>query len=447
VEPYKKINEVKMQVTVENISKLKRAIKFTIPAVEVDEKTNKKLEQISAKAKLDGFRPGKVPLAVVKQRFGDGARLDVVEEIIKTTYLDTLKKENIKPAGAPVIEPPESVFGQPVAVIMTVEVYPTIKVESLANAKVEKPIATVSEQDIDGMIEKLRKQHGTWEEVTRAAKVGDQVVVDFIGTIKDEAFEGGTGQDLKFEIGAGQMLEDFEKGVTGAKAGKEVEFKLKFPKDYHDAKVAGQKASFTVKINKVLEIKLAEITTEFVEKFGVKSGEIADLRTEIRKGLEQQVQQSMGIRFKENIMDKLLELNKFEIPESLIEDEINHLQHRAKQQLASYTRQKPEEIPDFPRDNFVEAAKRNVSLGLLLQEIIKEQNITADPDKIRAKIEAFAKGHKDPQIMMDWYYQNKQYMPEIESGVLEDQVLAWLETQVKVIEKNMTYDELMSKKK
>lgn len=437
-----------MQIDIKEMSKLKRRIKFTIPAAEIDQKTEKKLAQIGSKAKLDGFRPGKVPLEVIKQRFGGSARIDIIEEIIRSTYLETIAKENIRPAGMPNIQPPASNFGESAEVVVDFEVYPTVTIASFEKAKIEKPVVVVTDKDIAGMVEKLQKQHATWEEVTREAKTGDQAIVDFIGTIKDEAFEGGTGKDLKFEIGAGQMLEDFEKGVLGNKAGDEVEFKVKFPKDYHDAKVAGQKASFTVKINKILEPKTAELTPEFIKKFGIESGEIEALRAEIRKGLEQQSQQAASHRLKENIMDKLLELNELEIPECLIDDEVSHLQIRAKQQLASYTRQKPEDMPDFPRENFVETAKRNVCLGLLLQEIIKEQKITADPEKVKAKLLDIAEGYKeDPQVVIDWYSKNKKHMTEIESTVLEEEVVGWLQNQMKVTEKSYSYDEIMAPKK
>lgn len=433
-----------MEFTVENISNLERRIKVSIPAIEIDTKTEKKLNELTKKVKLQGFRPGKVPLSVVKQRFGKDARQEILADAIQTSYFEVLDKEKLRPAGQPKIEPQESDFGKPLEYVATFEVYPEIKLHSLAGVKVEKLKSEVTDKNLDDMLERLRKQRAEWKEVKRAAKTGDQLEIDFEGSIKGEKFEGGSSKNFKLELGVGSMLEGFEKPLIGAKAGDEVELKVKFPKDYHGKDVAGKKAEFVVKVHKISESKLPEVNAKFLEQMGIKKGGIEELRKKMRTNMEQQLAQAETKKFKDKVMDKLLKLNPIEVPKVLVENEIARLQQQAKQQFIQYTGRKEADVPDLPREEFAENAKKRVTLGLLLAKMVEQDNLKADPAKVKAKIEELAKGYKDSAEVVKWYYNNKEYMAEIESLVLEEQTFDKLYKEIQPEEKQVSYEEIVN---
>lgn len=424
-----------MEVSVEKTSNLERRIKVTIPAEDIDQKTNKKLQEISGKVKLPGFRPGKVPMQVVKQRYGDSARQEIVANSIKDSYLEILQKENLRPAGQPQIQPNKSKFGDPLEYIATLEVLPEIKLANMEGVKIEKLTSEVIDQDLENMLQKLLKQHAKWNEVERGAQNGDHLVIDFDGKIKGEAFKGGSSKYFKFELGAGMMLADFEKPLEGHKAGDNVTFKLKFPKDYTDGNVAGKKADFEVKIHKVLEPKLSEINTEFLKKVGITEGGEKALRDELRKNMQLQLERAINAQFRNKLIDKLLELNPVEIPKVMLESEIRRLQQQAQQQFAQYT------VNSIAVED---TAKRRVSLGLISNKIIEEQGMKADPKQVKAKLEELTRGQDNQSEIINWYYKNKEHLFEIEALVLEEQVMEKIQNQVKVEEKKVSFDEIMN---
>jgi len=436
-----------MQVTVKNISKLERQLKINVPAKEIDAKTNKKLEELSKKAKIAGFRPGKVPINIIKQRYGEATRHDIIADIIEESYFKALEQEKLNPAGHPKIEPKESKFGEPLEYTATFEIYPEIEIKDLVGVKIEKITAKIEDKDIDNMLAKLQKQQSKWEEVKRSAKIGDQVIIDFEGKINGEVFAGGSSKDFKVELGAGTMLPDFEKPLVGVKAGDEVTLKVKFPKDYGDEHTAGKNAEFAVKVHKVLGSKLAEIDKEFLEKMGVKKGGVTELRKTMRTNMEHQLEQKTTMRLKNKILDKLLELNDFEVPKVLIEGEITRLQQQAKQQYMQYMQQmgKPaQELPDLPREEFTVEAQKRVKLGLLLGKLVERDKVKAAAAKIKAKIESFAAGYKDSAEVVKWYYNNKEHLAQIESVVMEEEVLSKLEQQAEIKEKIVNYEETIN---
>ena len=430
-----------MEVTVEKVSNLKRKMTVIVPADEVDKKANLKLEELAGKVKLAGFRPGKVPFKVVKERYGQSARDDVVNNLLSATYFQALEQEKLNPAGQPVIEPSDSEFGKPFKYVASFEVYPEIKLTELADVKLEKLLAEVTEQDIDAAVQKMCKQHVTWEDVERSAQDGDQLVIDFTGTIKGEEFEGGSAKEFKLELGAGKMLPDFEKGLQKVKAGDDTKFKVKFPKDYSDGGVAGKKAEFVIKVHKVQEGKLPEMDQEFFEKIGIREGGEAKLREKIKEHMDRELEEMLRSKYKKQVLDKLLELNPLELPGVLVESEIASLQNQMKQQYAQMTNKKPEEIPDSPRDYFVKDAERRVHLGLVLSEMVKVHKIKVEEAELKTKIREMAAGYDKPDEFVEWYCSDKRRLGAVESVVLEEKMIADLQNQVVVTEKKVSYDE------
>ncbi len=439
-----------MQVSIEETSNLGRKLTVIVPAEEIDKKTMGKLEQLKGEVKLKGFRPGKIPTDVMKQRFGKSARSEIIGEAIQRSYVDALTEQKLKPAGYPHIEPKvdprEADFGEPLEYTATFEVFPEFEIKALDDEKLEKQQSEVVDADVNEMLEKLRKQQAEWSEVDRAAQDGDQLEIDFTGTIKGEVFDGGSAKDFKFELGMGSMLDDFEKPLQGAKVGDKVNFKVKFPKDYSDEGVAGKKAEFEVTVHKVLESKLPELNDEFCAKLGVKEGGVKELTADLKKNMEQQLKQTIEQKFKADVFNKLIELNPIELPNALVDDEIQRLQKQMKQQYAQYTGAKADDLPDAPREEFEEEARRRVSLGLLISEFIKKHEIKADEKQVEEKLKQFSAGHEKPEEVINWIKQNKQYLSEIEAQVLEEMALVKLQEQLTINEKKVSFDELMNPK-
>ncbi|NIP29347.1 MAG: trigger factor, partial [Candidatus Dadabacteria bacterium] len=355
------------------------------------------------------------------------------------SYFEILKEKNLRPAGPPHIEPSESKFGEPLEYTMKLEVLPEFTLADMKKVKVEKLVSKVTDQDVETMVQKLLKQFAEWNEVDRAAQIGDQLVIDFEGKIKGNIFKGGSSKDFRFELGVGAMLNDFEKPLIGTKAGEIVKFKIKFPKNYSDANVAGKKADFEVKIHKISEAKLPELDKDFFEKIGVKEGGEQELRAKLRNNMEQQLDFTLNAQFKNKLIDKLLEMNPIELPNVLVTSEIHRLQNQAKQRFG-------ENSPLLPEKEFEETARKNVGIGLILNKFIEEQQIKVDSERVKAKIESLVSSYKNPNEVIKEYYQNKQYLREVESLVLEEQVMEKIQNQVEIIEKDVSFDEVMNPK-
>jgi len=428
-----------VEVIVENVSELERRIKVSIPAQDIDDKAIKKLEKLTSKVKLAGFRPGKVPFSVIKQRFGDSTRQEVIADIIENSYFEILKEKNLKPAGPPNIEPSESKFGELLEYTIKLEVFPEFTLIDTKGVKVEKLVSKVTDQDVENMLQKLLKQFAKWNEVDRAAQIGDQLVIDFEGKIKRNTFKGGSSKDFRFELGEGTMLNDFEKPLIGTKAGEVIKFKIKFPKDYSDTNVAGKKADFEVKIHKISEATLPKLDNDFFEKVGVKEGGEQELRAKLRENMEQQLDFTLNAQFKNELIDKLLELNPIELPNILVNDEIYRLHNQAKQRFG-------ENSPLPPEKEFEETARRNIGIGLILNKIIETQQIKVDLERVKAKIESLASSYKNSNEVIKKYYQDKQHLREIESLVLEEQVMERIQNQVKIVERNVSFEEAINLK-
>ena len=428
-----------MQVTVESTGTLERRMRVELPAERIDNEVDSRLQAWGRKAKIKGFRPGKVPPKVVKQRYGKQIREEVLNEVMQKSYSDALVQENLNPAGGPRIEPADAQDASTFAYVATFEVMPEVTLENLDKIKVEKPEVEISDADMDDMILKLRKQKATWEEVDRAAADGDRVIVDFDGTLKGEPFEGGKGTEIPVVLGAGQMLPDFEKGLKGIKAGDEKSFKVKFPKDYHAEDLAGKKVDFAIKTHRVEEEILPPIDDELAAMFEVKEGGIDQFMQDVRENMEREAKTKVESDIREQIMTGLLDANPIEIPQTLKHQEMHSMQHDAMRRMG---------IEDHdmapPLENFADMAEKRVRLGLLVSQIISDQELTVDEDKVKARVEEMCAGYENAEEMVNVYMSNPQIVQQIQPMVLEQQALDWLMENGKTSVKKVAFTEYMN---
>ncbi len=431
-----------MQVSVEATNGLERRMTIELPVERIDGEVQNRLKQMSRSAKVKGFRPGKVPHKVLAQQYGAQLRDEVVGELIQATYFEAVTQEKLQPAGMPRIEPTVNEEGKNLEYTATFEVMPEVTLADISGAKLEKRVAEVSDEDLDKMMETLLKQRATWEEVDRAAAEDDRLNIDFKGTIDGEEFSGGSGESVPITIGAKRMIAGFEEGLVGAKAGDELTLDLTFPEDYAHKEVAGKAVQFAVKVNSVEASKLPELDEEFAKSFGIGDGSLDSLRAEVRQNMEREMKQALTEGNKQAVMDKLIELNPIEVPQALVENEAETLKQQMQQQM---------HIPDgktgvqLESSMFTEQAQRRVSLGLILSELIKSQELKADDDKVRAKVEELAATYEEPQQVIDWYYGDKSRLSQVESLVLEDAVVDWVFDQADVTEKSGSFDEVMGR--
>jgi trigger factor len=423
-----------MQVSVETLEGLQRKMTVQLPAEKVNEIVDNKLRTIAKQVRLDGFRPGKVPLKVVRQRFGDHARQEAYGELIQSTFYEAASGEKLNPAGEPSIEVRDDDSG--FSYTAEFEVVPEVTLNDLSGATLERMTAEVSDADVDDMLEKLRKQRVTWNKVERAAQDGDQVTVSFIGKVDGEEFEGGSAQNVPIELGAGRMIEGFEQGLLGASAGDERTVHLSFPDDYQAAHLAGKPASFEITVNEVAEPVLPELDEEFAKAFGVEEGGLEKLRADIRENMERELRQKLRSRNKEKVMDLLLENNEFTVPRAMIDSEAQRLKEETKQQMQGQS------SVDLPLDIFREQAERRVKLGMLVAAIVDQQKIEVDEERVRSTVDDFAASYESPQELRDWYYADNERLNPVRNLVLEDQVVDWITGQVNVVDQQSSFQEL-----
>jgi len=432
-----------MAAPLEKLDGLQRRLTVTVPVEQVDKAYNERLQKLSKTAKISGFRPGKVPIDILEKHYGKDILQEVANELMQSSLREAIEEQNIQIAGLPKIEPAKMQKGQPLEFVVDFETYPEIKLKEMAGTSIERHISEVTDKDVDGMLEELCKQNAEWNEVKRPAQDGDRVVIDFEGKINNEPFERGSAKDFELELGSKRMIPGFEEGIAGIKPDEERDVKVTFPKDYPSEELAGKEVVFKVKLHKVSEPQLPNLDDKLAKKVGFDKG-IQALRDEARNNMDKELKRILASQLKMSILDKLVENNPIEVPESLIEAEIDHLQQMTRQQMTSQG-QNPEEVKklDLPRDPYVEQAKKRVILGLLLAEVIKQHDLKADPDQVRAKIEEIAAVYQKPEEVVSWYYNNQRMLSEIESVVLEDQAVAKLQEQVEITDKPLTYEEAM----
>jgi len=426
-----------MQVSVETTSGLERRMTVGIPADRIESEVNKRLQQTASRAKVDGFRPGKVPMSVIRKRFGGSARQEVMGEVIQSSFYEAIMQEKLNPAGAPSVEPKQLEEGKDFEYVATFEVYPEITLGDFSEIKVERIESEVRDEDLESMLEILRKQNTQFETVERAAENGDQLKVDFVGRVDGEPFQGGTANNTEIVLGSGRMIPGFEDGLVGAKAGDSVTLNVTFPEEYQNLELAGKAAEFDVQVHAVAAPALPELNDEFFAKFGVEEGGIDAFRAEVRKNMERELRQAIKTKVKTQVMDGLLATNSIDVPKALVSSEIDRLRQQAVQQFGGANI----DPSQLPAELFEEQAKRRVSLGLIVADVVKQNDIKPDNDRVRAMVEELASAYQEPEQVVNWYYQNEQQLAEIQSVVLEEQVVDTVLQKAQVTSKQVPYED------
>jgi trigger factor len=430
-----------MQVSIETTSGLERRMTVGVPADVVESAVNARLREAAGKVKLNGFRKGKVPMSVIKGRFGKGVRQEVVGEVMSQTYYQAINEQQLKPAGQPRIEPKSLDEGKDLEFVAIFEVYPEVTLGDFSKLKVEKLVAEVGDENVDKMIETLRQQRQSWEPVKRQSKNKDQLNIDYTGIIEGEAFAGGSAQGANLVLGSERMIPGFEKGLLKKKAGDEVELDLVFPDDYHNKDLAGKPVKFQIKINMVSVPALPELDQAFFSVFGIDEGGIDAFRAEVAANMERELNNASKAKLKNKIMQQLLEQHELELPASLVSAEIQSLRQQALQQFGGgKNKVDPAMLPD---ELFQEQAQRRIALGLILGEVIKSKKLKPDPALVKTTIEDIASTYETPEQVVRWYYSNKEQLASVESSVLEDQAFEAILAEAKVTEKKVSYDDVI----
>jgi len=426
-----------MQVSVETGEGLERKLSVQLPAEQVNQMVDTKLAGLARNARVDGFRPGKVPMRVLKQRYGEQVRAEVYGELIQSSFYQAAQQEKLLPAGEPSIEV-RSADDNGFAYVATFEVIPEIKLNDVASLSIARPVAEITDADVESMIEKLRRQRTQWDRVEREAAAGDSLLVDFEGRMDGEPFKGGSAKQVTLVLGSSSMIPGFEDGLLGVKPGDERTLELTFPSDYRAVELAGKPVQFEVKVHGVAEPRLPEIDADFIKSFGVEAGTEEALRDEIRSNMQRELRQKIKGVVKERIMDALLAGNEIRVPAAMITREAEVLKRQAAANMGSRGSN-----VDLPVDLFKERAERRVKLGMLLGEIIRGENMKADPDAVEQAIADMAQAYEDPQEVINWYRSNAEQREAVENLVLEDAVVDWILERAKVADEASSFDALM----
>ncbi len=429
-----------MLVSVETLAGLERKLVIDIPVTDVEQEIAKRLQQVSRTAKIDGFRQGKIPMKVIRQRYGKGVRQEVLGEQMQQGFVKAITQEKLNPAGMPNVQPVVDEEGKDFQFSATFEVYPEVKVEGLDAIEVEQVSAEVTDADMDTMVDVLRKQQATFAESKDAAKEGDRVKLDFDGYVDGEAFAGGKAEDHSLTLGSKSMIPGFEDQVQGLKAGDEATIKVTFPADYQSDDLKGKDAEFKIKVHLVEVSALPELNEEFFKKFGVEASDETTFRSEVRKNMERELKQAIQRQSKNTVLDALLNANDFDVPNALTDQEIQRLQEQAFQQFGGGQEFKPGMLPN---ELFQDQASRRVKLGLLLNASIEQFEIKADADKVNALIEEMASTYQDPEQVKEFYNSNKEQRAQLEALALEEQVVDLVLSKAKVSQKESNYEDVI----
>ncbi|MDU0354402.1 trigger factor [Paraglaciecola aquimarina] len=434
-----------MQVSVETSTGLERRLTITVPAESIDTAVKSRLQQLAKTQRINGFRPGKVPVTVIKKRYGQAVRQEIAGEVMQQNFYQAITQEKITPAGMPSFEMKTDEDGKDLEFVAAFEVYPEVEVQGIEKIEVEQPVVEITDADLSDMIDTLRKQHADYKEVKRKIKKDDKVTMDFVGTIDGEEFEGGKAEDFELEMGKDRMIPRFEKPIVGAKTGEEVIADVTFPEDYHAEALKGKAAQFTIKIKKTEQLNLPKVDEEFAKLFGIEDGDIDALNAEVRKNMQRELDQTLKASVKEQVINGLLENNQIDLPKALVEQEVNVLREQAKQRFSQQQGGKVDNMPELPANLFEENARKRVSIGLLLGEVIKSNDLKVDPAKVDALIETAASAYEDPQEVIEYYKSNDELTQQMNNVALEEQAVEVLLKQAVVKEVNKKFDEIMNK--
>lgn len=433
-----------MQISIETTSGLERRLTISVPSETFEEQITDRLGQAAGQVRLPGFRPGKVPMREVRRRFGPAVRAEVAGELMQSSFVEAVQQEDLAPAGSPSLEVVKMDPGIDFEFTATFEVFPVVDVADLGKVSVKRPEAQLSDEDLAEMIERLQEQRKTFEKVERGAQEGDKVTLDFVGKIDDEAFDGGSGEDASFEVGAGQMIEDFDQGVRGLAEGDSGEFAATFPEDYGSEDLQGKTATFSVTIKAVEEPTVPALDDEFFKAFGVEEGGLEAFHADVRANMQRELDASIANQVKSQVMDELHRLHSVQLPQAMVSQEIQNQKQQMLQQFQMYGQGGQMPDIDLPDDLFTEQAEKRVSVGLIVNEIVTKGELQADEERVKARVEELAAGYADPSQVVSYYYSNPEQLQQIEMAVLEDQVVDHILEQAAVETVETSYQEALN---
>jgi len=427
-----------MQVSVEATSGLERQLTVTVPAERIDNDVNKQVAQQARTRRMDGFRPGKVPPKVIKRMYGEAIRYDVLNRVVQESFFEAVQEQSLQPAGTPSIEFKNDKEGEDFSFTATFEIYPEIELKDLSGVEIEKQSAEIKKADIAKMIETLQKQQAGWKDTKGMAKDGFKVNLDFEGFVDGEAFEGGKAEGQDLVLGSGQMIPGFEAGIEGHKKGEEFDIEVTFPEEYQAENLKGKQATFKIKLNSVEKPELPELNEEFFAKFGVEAADQAAFEEEVSKNMAREMNQALKNKLKTQVFDALIAANEIDVPSALVEDEIKNLAQQAVQQFGGNAQIDPSTLP---KELFEDQAKRRVLIGLLVQEVIKANDLQPDDARVDAMLAEVADSYQDPQEVIEYYKSNQEMLNQVRSLVLEEQVVDQLLSSAKVNEVEVSYED------
>jgi trigger factor len=428
-----------MQVSIETTGALERRMEVSVPRERIEQAIDERLKRVSRTAKLKGFRPGKVPLKVVKQQFGAQVRQEVLSDLMQSSFAEAVSQEKLKPAAGPRIEPLAVGPDEDLRYRATFEVFPEIDLKGVEGIAVVRPAAEVTEADVDAMVLNLREQRPRFEAVDRECREGDRVTMDFEGLVDGVPFEGSKGENVAVLLGGGRMLKDFETGILGMKADERRQVSVPYPADYHNAALAGKAASFDVHVKTVEERRLPDLDDEFCREYGVLEGGIEQLRREVRDNMERELADNVRARLKQQLLDGLLKANPVDVPGGFVDAQVRDMQIEAARRAGATD---ASQLP--PADSFVEPARRRVALGLLIRELIRTRGVQIDRERVESRLADIAGTYPDPDAVIKAYRQNAEALRQVESLVLEDQAVDLLLEHAKVTERAATFKEVMN---
>jgi len=428
-----------MQVSVESTSTLERRIKVEVPAERIQGEVDSRLKSLARTTKIDGFRPGKVPFSLVRKRYEQQVRQEVMGEVVQNSFYEAITQEKLQPAGMPAIDPQPLEEGKGLEYVATFEVYPTVQLAPLDGVEIEKPVVEISDSDVDEMMDKVRKQQSIWVDADRRAENGDQVIVDFVGTIEGESFPGNEGKKIPVVLGSGRMISGFEEQLVGVKAGDDKTLDLSFPENYHYKEVAGKPVQFAVKVHKVQIAELPALDDEFAKAMGVEEGGIERLRSQLKESMELELTHAIRKKLKQQVSDKLFEVNSVEVPSALVEQEI--VDSVKRMGMPADTQLTVEQ-----KDGMRGAAQKRVAIGLLFSEVIKSNSLSVPSERLREEVEKLAASYEDSESVVQWYYGDKNRLAELEAVVLEDMIVDWVMDHARVTDVQSSFAEVVGVK-
>ena len=425
-----------MRVSVSGSEGLERKLTIEVPAAEVDSSVDARLREAARTVRLNGFRKGKVPLGIVRKRFGPGIRQEVVGEVMNRSFTAAVLQEKLRPAGTPKLELAEIAEGKDLQFEAVFEVFPEVVLPDFSRIRIERLTAEVTPEDIGNMVETLRGQRRTFEPVERAAADGDLVNIDFNGRIDGEEFAGGKAENSGLLLGSERMIPGFEDAIKGREPGEEFTCQLQFPDDYQQADLAGKDVEFSITLNGVRESRLPEVDEDFYRSFGVEEGGEEAFHEEITRNMQRELKSAQRGRMKNKISEEVVKRADISLPESLMAEEIERLRKQTVERMGGGG-----QIPELPEDLLRDQARRRLAMGLIISEIVSANELKADPDRVREAIEELASTYESPEEVIRWYYGNEEQLSAIESSVLEDQVFDFIAEKVKLSEKAVSYQE------